>query len=333
MKFKIRFADQIVGFFVIVALVSLVFVIVMLGRSQRWFAKDNSYTTILPSAAGLGKNMALQYRGFAIGNIKSFYLTKDDEVEVLFSIHEEYKDRVKKGSMVELIVSPVGLGNQFLFHSGIGELLDDGAFVPLVGSAQAKELVRQGLAVELRHDDSISLLLNRVSSVFDELNTTLTQVNEAFISGNDATKIGQIANSVQKMVSGAEGLPQSVNQTIEEIRAELVPLLANVNEIVALANNPDNAVYQLLDSNGVVYSNLVSSLTSISDILENLDRTTAFIPAQLPQVAGLLMDLRATVKNAEDVLVALANNPLLRRGVPGKQESQSGGTSPRDIRF
>ena len=60
MKFKIRFADQIVGFFVIVCLVSLAFVIVMLGRSQRWFAKDYTFIKVLPSAVGLGKNMPVQ---------------------------------------------------------------------------------------------------------------------------------------------------------------------------------------------------------------------------------------------------------------------------------
>ena len=123
MKFKIRFADQIVGFFIVLSLVSLAFVIVMLGKSQRWFVKDVSFSTILQSAGGLSKNMAVQYRGFTIGNIKNFYLNDNDEVEVIFSIYKEYKDKVKKGSIVEMMISPVGLGNQFLFHAGRGDPL------------------------------------------------------------------------------------------------------------------------------------------------------------------------------------------------------------------
>jgi len=50
-------------------------------------------------------------------------------------------------------------------------------------------------------------------------------------------------------------------------------------------------------------------------------------------VAGLLMDLRVTMKTAEDVLVALTNNPLLRGGVPSRTESQNTDISPRGIRF
>ena len=59
----------------------------------------------------------------------------------------------------------------------------------------------------------------------------------------------------------------------------------------------------------------------------------AVLPGQVPQLTGLISELRVTLKSAEDVLVALTNNPLLRGGIPQKLETQSGGTSPRDIQF
>lgn len=341
MKFKIRFADQIVGFFIVLSLVSLVFVIVMLGRSQRWFAKDASFSTILPSAGGLGKNMAVQYRGFTIGNVKTFHLTENDEVEVIFTIHEEYSDRAKQGSVVEMMISPVGLGNQFLFHAGRGEVLEEGAFIPVAGSAQAQELIRQGLAVELKHDDSISVLMNKASTLLDNINRTLAQVNEALGPGTDATEIGKMTGSIQRTLSGVEELPQSLdrtiitaNRTIDGIRAEIEPLLANVNAIVANLNAPDGLLSSVLDTDKEVYTGLVQSLGSVQAILGNLERATAFIPAQLPQLAGIIADVRVTMKSVEDVLVALTNNPLLKQGVPERIEDQAAsGTNPRNIRF
>ena len=340
MKFKIRFADQIVGFFVILSLVSLVFVIVMLGKSQRWFANDISYHTFLPSAAGLSENMAVQYRGFAIGKVKTFYLNDNDEVEVLFEIYEEYGDRVKQGSLVEVMVSPVGLGNQFLFHAGMGDLLPAGSFIPIAGSAQAKELIRQGLAAAPYHDDSITLIMSRANSVLDELNKFLAQLNEALGPGSDVTEIGKIIGSVQKTLVGVEPIPGTLDdvvnvaaKTIEDIRAELMPILTNIYTITEELNDPDGLLYTVLDTDEDVYQNLVKSLGSLSAILGNLDKTVAFIPGQLPQIAGLLADLRVTIMTAEDVLVSLTNNPLLRKGIPDKPEIQGGGTGPRDIRF
>ena len=333
MKFKIRFADQIVGFFIILSLVSLVFVIVMLGRSQRWFSKDVSYTTILPSAGGLNENMSVQYRGFTIGNVKTFYLNDKDDVAVIFVIHEKYKDRATLGSMVEVMVSPIGLGNQFLFHPGRGDPLAEGSFIPAVGTPYARELIRQKLAAEPYHDDSISLLMNRASSLLDELNEALGQ-------GSDETEIGQIIRSVRKILAGAETLPGTVDQavetalkTIEGLQAELTPILANINALTAELNDPDGLLHTALNTDEDIYQGLVKSLRSVSGILDNLDRTTAFIPGQLPQIAGLIVDLRVTIKTAEDVLVALTNNPLLRKGVPSRPETQGSGTGPRDIRF
>jgi len=339
-KFKIRFADQIVGFFVILSLLSLVFVTVMLGRTQRWFARDVSFYTTLPSAGGLSRNMAVQYRGFTVGNVRHFHLTDNDEVEVVFSIFEEYRNRARQGSMVEMMISPVGLGNQFLFHAGRGPELPEGAFIPILGSAQAVELVRQGLAIEPQHDDSISLIMNRVTSILDEVYGIFSQVNVALGEGTDATEIGMIAGSIRRTLTGVETLPHSVEEaifalttTIDGINEELAPILANVSALTAELADPDGLIFAVLDTDREVYTNLVESLGYISSILDNLDRASAFIPAQLPQLAGLIMDLRGTMRSAEDVLVALTNNPLLRRGVPGRPESESGGTSPRNIRF
>ena len=339
MKFKIRFADQIVGFFIIVCLLSLVFVTVMLGRSQRWFARDVSFYTVLYTAGGLSRNMNIQYRGFTIGNVRDFQLV-GETVEVVFTIFEEYRDRVRQGSMVEVAVSPIGLGSQFLFHTGRGAELPEGAFIPIMGSAQAMELVRLGLAVEPQQGDSISVIMNRVDSVLEEVQGILANMNEAFGEGSDATEIGMIASSLRRTLTGVETLPHAVEETIsalamtiDGISAELAPILGNINVLTAELADPDGFIFTVLDAEGEVYAYLVESLGHISSMLENLERATAFIPAQLPQVAGLIMDLRVTMQSAEEVLVALTNNPLLRRGVPGRLESESAGTSPRNIRF
>jgi phospholipid/cholesterol/gamma-HCH transport system substrate-binding protein len=328
MKFKIRFADQIVGFFIILSLLSLGFVIAMLGRSQRWFARDLAFTTTFYSASGLSKNMAVQYRGFTIGSVKDFFLNDDDNVDVIFIIHEEYTDRVREGSIVELMVSPIGLGNQFLFHAGRGDVLDEGSFVPAFGTAQARQLMRQGLAEEHQRDDSINLLMSRANSILEQVNRLLTLVNVALGRGTDFTEIGQIVGSVRRTLTGVEVLPNEVNQLLRELRMELAPILANLNEITTALNNPDGLVHTVMDTEREVYTSLVSSLSALSGILTNLDRTTAFIPDQLP---GLIGELRQILRNAEDVLIAVTNNPLLRGGVPERPEHRT--TGPRDIGF
>jgi phospholipid/cholesterol/gamma-HCH transport system substrate-binding protein len=79
MKFSIRFADQVVGALVLLALAILIVVIFMLGINQRWFIRDPLYKTYFSSVSGLSRNMAVQYMGFTIGNVKNFGLVTDTQ--------------------------------------------------------------------------------------------------------------------------------------------------------------------------------------------------------------------------------------------------------------
>jgi phospholipid/cholesterol/gamma-HCH transport system substrate-binding protein len=335
MKFKIRFADQIVGFFIIIALVVLVFVIFMLGSKQRWFATDYFFKTYLDSASGLGDNMVVQYKGFPIGNVKSFVLTDDDKVEVSFSIYDKYVSRVKQGSLVELRVSPIGLGNQFIFYAGLGEdLLEEGAMVPVVNSPQAENLIKMGLARVPARDDNIAQLLAQVDGIMTKFNAellpelnvvlhdlddVLVEVKEAF-SGTEKTSLGRTMG----------GLDDLVNNNLEPILEDIKNISGDLETLAAQLVDPDGLVFTVLDTEGAVYTNLESSLRSISGALGNLEKTTAVLPAQVP---GMISELRDVLKSAEDVLTALLNNPLLKKGVPPPVEVQTGGTSPRDISF
>ncbi|MDR2758923.1 MAG: MlaD family protein [Spirochaetaceae bacterium] len=335
MKFKIRFADQIVGFLVIVALVILVFVIIMLGSRQRWFAKDYFFKTYLDSASGLGDNMVVQYKGFPIGNVKSFVLTDEDKVEVTFSIYDKYVSRVRQGSLVELMVSPIGLGNQFLFYSGLGEeLLEEGSLVPVVHSPQAENLIKMGLARVPTRDDSITQLLAQIDQVLTQFNTdllpavnvilrdldeVLVEVNEA-VAGTDKTSLGRTLG----------GIDELVNVSLDPILRDIKNISGDLEILAAQLIEPEGLIFTVLDTEGSVYTNLESSLQSISGTLRNLEKATAVLPSQVP---GIVSELRDVLKSAEDVLTALLNNPLLKKGVPSPVEVQTNGTNPRDISF
>jgi len=340
MRFKIRFADQIVGFFVIVSLASLVLVIVLLGMNQRWFARDITYHTILPTANGLSRNMAVQYKGFTIGNVKSFQLTDRDYVEVIFIIHEEYADRVRLGSLIEMNVSPIGLGSSFIFHSGRGNVLSEGSFIPVVGSARATELANLGFTSDTQNDDSIGMILGNVttildsvSSVMDEVNQLLVNVNTALGDGTDDTEIGMMMGSLRRTLAGAETLPQTVEGLIADLEPTLAAvneIMSGLNEILALIGEPGGILSMVFDSEEDIYIHLVSSLGSVASMLDTLDKTVA---REMPQIHVLLTEIRAAISTADDVLTALTNNPLLRRGVPERVESQSSASSPRGVRF
>jgi phospholipid/cholesterol/gamma-HCH transport system substrate-binding protein len=322
------------------ALASLIFVIFMLGSKQRWFAKDYQFRTYFESAAGLSNNMAILYKGFTIGNVRSFDLTSDNRVEVLFFIYDTYIDRVTEGSLVELSVSPIGLGSQFLFYPGLGhDQLEEGSLIPAVASGEGRALIREGLALVPNYDDSITQLISRADTLLQDIDGVAVLVREA-LAGSDESSIGRTMGGIEETAAGLTAVPGAINETLDTLTAELEALLASIQPVISNVETltgeliePDGLLFTALDTEGPVYTSLVESLSALSGTLQNLERVIAFVPSQLPQVAGILGELRTALGTAEDVLTALTNNPLLKNGIPGRAETRSNGTNPRDIAF
>ena len=288
MKFRIRYADKLVGLLIIFALVSLIFVIFMLGRTQRWFSVNHTYKTYAASALGLSQNMAVNCRGIPIGNVKSFDLTEDNRIEVIFTIQDEHKDRVREGSLVEISVSPIGFGSQFIFYPGLGGELEEGSLVPMRDSPEARSYIMRGLTYIPSHDDPVASIVDQARTVLSSLQSTLEGIN------------------VPPNTAAATALGQTI---------------ANIQQVTA----------DLADGNTI--DALEASLVSLSGILNDLERSTSYIPREMPQIVYLLSEARSALQTANDVLISIRNNPLIRGGVPQHAVIDSSGTNPRNIRF
>jgi phospholipid/cholesterol/gamma-HCH transport system substrate-binding protein len=321
MKFRIRFADQIVGFFIVVALASLVVVIFLLGSRQRWFSRDYVYKTYASSASGLSENMSVLLKGIQVGNVKSFRLTEDDKVEVIFTIYDQYNDRVKEGSLIQILISPIGLGNQFVFHPGLGtKQLNENDLIPTSRSEEGQELIKRGLGFIPSQSDTIAIMMDKANTILDSLTTTIDELNLA-ITGDTTSVLGRTFRNVERTT---EGLP-----------AELVEIEKITRDISVITGElaGSGGVPSMLDGTGAIIADLEKSVQSLSGILSDLKQSTAYLPREMPQIINLLTEVRITLQTAEEVLIALRNNPLLRNGVPDHMETDTSGTNPRDIQF
>ena len=329
MKFSIRFADKIVGTLVILALAMLIVVIFMLGKNQRWFAKDYLYKSYFYSARGLSVNMAVQYKGFTIGHVKKIILADDDMVEVIFTIFDEHNQRVREGSLVELQASPIGLGNSFMFYPGKGKkIIDEGSVIPEINSLQAARLIKMGLADAPVNEDSIGNIINQVTILIETVNQSLGK-----ILGDAELAIGGVSDIIQNISGQLEPILANVETLTGGLNTQIPPLMTNVKTITDQLAAPQGTVMSILDSNGPVFSSISEVLDSITGIMGTLEKTMDFVPSQLPQLAILLSDLHSALVEAEKMIVALNNNPLLKGGVPEQKETGPGAATPRDHDF
>jgi phospholipid/cholesterol/gamma-HCH transport system substrate-binding protein len=156
-------------------------------------------------------------------------------------------------------------------------------------------------------------------------------------------------------MAGVEGAVKDASSLIRNVDGSLEPILVDVDEVIAKINeilvqaqsmlgdlkvvtaelaNPDSLVLTALSTDGAIYTNIEKSLSALSGTLTSIESTAAYLPAQaMPQVMGLITEVREALISVEDVLTGLRNNPLLKNGIPEKAQRGTGGTSPRDVSF
>jgi phospholipid/cholesterol/gamma-HCH transport system substrate-binding protein len=357
MKFRIRYADRIVGLFVLVAAVALCGSIILVGANQRWFARNYRFATRFQSAAGVATGTAILMKGF--------------QVDATFVLYDTFYPKARENSLLELVTSPIGLGTQLLFHPGKGEaIIKEGSFVPLASSPEGQDIIDQALVDIPPKDDTITRLLAGVNPLIENLGKTVVTINRTLTEVNRALA-GQSAGPAGKIVSGAADAVASVDALIVSLGGQVSSLVSQVEELLAKADgivvkadglvgtlgqvaanvevttaaikDPTGLVPKLLDAKGslktllddknAIFDKLMASLAETERTLKNVQGISAELKAQMPSIGVAIDEGRTAIKQAQGVLEGLKNNPLLKGGVTEQKDRQPLYQSLREGQF
>ncbi|MFW5789380.1 MAG: MlaD family protein [Spirochaetota bacterium] len=364
MKLRYRFAHQVVGVFVILALALTVALIVLMGANQRWFRRNFEYYARFDSAKDVSVGMAVTFRGFTIGRVKDITLTEENQVHVAFTIREEYIDKVTADSLIQVVTNPLG-GGEILFHQGREQTppLPEGTQIPIYSSKQGLRLREENRTIILRDADPIAQALDQIDPILANVDrvllnvATLSEEIELALAGRSAGPVGGVLIGLENTVADLQTTVARVNAVIDDTALQVNGLLtdvemiaANLEQTSAALADPTGLVPTLLDSNGSIATLLdddnrlfdeitaiTGSLeTSIASLNENLDQFaefTGYLNTAQPQITSLLEEGRTTLDSGQDVLEGLRNNPLLRGGIPEVKEQPTTFRGVRDEEF
>jgi len=340
MKFRIRFAHQIVGAFILLGILAIAAILILMGVNQRWFAKNYYYWSTFPSAEGLSVGMPIKLKGFEIGKVDTITLNRTNSVDVEFYIYDTYQTKVTPNSVLELTSSTLGLGGGLLFHpgKGPGEPLPELSFVPSLALPQGKELVRKGLVDVPQTEDVIAGTIAQLSATLTEIDATI-KIISATMGTIDSSLKGESVGPLAVVLNETAVAVGRINGVLEEMDG----VVANLNAMTAEFRDPTGLATRLLDPKGSMatflddenrlYDQVTGSVEELTAIIAQLADFTEYINSSQPQIAGLLEKGRSTLDQGKDVLEAVKNNPLLRGGVPERREQPTTFQSYRDEEF
>jgi phospholipid/cholesterol/gamma-HCH transport system substrate-binding protein len=324
MRFAIKFADKIVGFFIILAIIGLLGVVIVLGANQRWFSKNFYFYTIFQSAKGISRGMPITFKGFEVGKVASIDMNENNEVIVHYYIYDTYYPKVRINSVIELASSP--LGSSLLFYPGKSQSspLEENSAIPSIDSELGKSITSFKLAeLPEKSEDTISSILKNVDEFTSSLNL-LIQNN---------------AEQLDKMVKSLSGITASLNSALNgegygpvgELFNELAKITKNLEGLTADVNG---LIPKLLDPTGKeIYPAILTTIQNIQATSAELKRFAEFIGGTAPQITGILQQGQEALNKGKDVLEGLSNNPLISGGITKQREQPSTFKSFRDEAF
>ncbi len=372
MKFKIKFADQIVGLFIVIALVLFGTIVVMLGLNQRWFAKNYHFKTVFSSSSGIPAGTVIYMKGFPVGKIDKIRLNDDNMVDVDFHIFDTYYPKVLEYSLLELFVSPIGtIGSQLLFHPGLGtERIEEGSFIYTTASVEGQAIIDQELVSIPPKDDTISRLLSNINPLLESITKTsvaitrtLTEVNRA-LAGQSSGPLGDIVGNVNKASAQLPGMMGNVDIIVADVQARVASLLDQVASLMTESNgvvtsvgkitgnlestteairdptglipkllDPQGSIKTFLDDDNALYKRVMTIVSEMEKSIKNLQQIVAGLNGEVPKIAPVLNETKVALQRAQDVPEGVKNNPLIRGGVPERLEQNSLYQSMREGSF
>ncbi len=348
MKFKIQYADQIVGIFSILAVFCLSVLLIFMGINQRWFQKNYYFNTRFLSAEQLNIGKPIKLKGFEIGQIKKINLTEDNNVEVEFYIYEKFYEKIKPNSIIQHVISPIGIGSELVIHPGnfIGDPLEENSFIPSYNLEEARELIKKGVVDIPQGENTVTRIINQIDPILANVNLVLASFNELSNTVNTALRgelegpVGDTIDNVASMTSNIKIIIAETTNRINVLLDNFEGITGNVNTLTA---NPDGLIPRLMGEDGSaaalfndnreLYNNLNSILANLDKMTQELNTFTAYLNDSTPQITGVLEESRGALKEGKAVLEGLKNNPLLKGGITELQGQDNTFNNYRDEDF
>lgn len=345
MKFRIKHAQQVVGFFLLVGALALVAVLVFMGANQRWFDRNYTFFSRFSSADGLTTGMPVKLKGFEVGKVSHVELTNFNRVRVEISIYGEYYSKVRPDSVLELAVSPLGLGGgsmNLLPGQNMLPPMEEQSFLPSSESTLGKALLAQGLVDKPQANDAIAGILAQVQPLLAEVRSTaagvtrlLNNVNTA-VEGKSNNEIAGLLIDIQKTLTTVDKVLSTTGDNTNTLLVSSRDLLNNLNSITGNIDtltsqlkdpkglvpkllDPQGSLKSLLDDKNELYDQIRQILVQVNGTLGEVKGLTAYLNRSTPQISGLIEDSKITIQKTGDVMEGLTNNPLLKGGIPEKK--------------
>ena len=175
--------------------------------------------------------------------------------------------------------------------------------MPERSSEEAKALIQAHKVSVVEQTDSINTILAMATTLVGDIDTLVKQINIA-LEGNEDTPL---------------------TNTITQLNA----ILANLN---ALTKDTSGLVPKLLEDENSQGS-IAKVLLQLDSTMGDINSITTSVDNTMPGITVLVSQVQTLLKQMQDVMEGLKNNPLLKNSISEKPEKENAAPKLREDNF
>ena len=143
-------------------------------------------------------------------------------------------------------------------------------------------------------------------------------------------EVNTILRQVSALLAGDESVPMAA--IINDLDTTVDTLNSILNDVNGLTADPQGLVPKLLETEESK-GTFDKLYTALDKTIQDLNGISGSLDSEMPQVSILLAQVQTLLKQVQDVMVGLKNNPILKKGVPERTEQQAATPKLREENF
>ncbi|MCU7835216.1 MAG: hypothetical protein KZQ83_08150 [gamma proteobacterium symbiont of Taylorina sp.] len=337
-RIKYSTQERLVGSFVLLAIILLVWLLFSSGKSLINFEEHYLLYGQLETIQQIDENTEIIIGGLSAGRIQAVKITHDNHIIVVMEIPKRYKRLIRTDSIARLNAFDLGMINQSIIEISVGSpkqaILEDGHTIVITETASIKNL----LAKFVPSVEALFATINRVNTLLSgieqqKLEKTLNNI-DSLVAAVDPAQIKSLLENLHFIINNAgDGIPVRINSIDKIVSAidleKLRQTTNNINLLIA-AVNPDLisaamanlhmttndikvVIGQIKKGKGLVgrsiydrkiEQNFVQTISHLSHATEQLDRLLSLLNKEMENMPGLLNKIEPLINEADKTIKA-----------------------------
>ncbi len=335
MNYKFKYTSKIVGFFVFIAVVILLITFYSIAVNRKLFIKKFTFKTVFNDAIGLTTKTPIIFKGFEIGEIKSFNLSDQNMIDAEFIVYEPYRKKIVVNSVLRKTTNPLSNKSSIELIQGpdLRLICKEKALIPELNTAVGKMLIAKS---------NIQISGDIVSSIVSNFNQFLYNLNR-----DNNQDQGSVFRTLYHVANSSENLEKTlrlINETIGKLNKEYQPndgdlfrilnQLANVSEklndtadlmnktlqstdnLVKTYSNPEGLAVKMIDPQE---KNIIQPMRILFETLNQnlieMQKILLYFESQSPEISSMINETKQTLGKAQKTLEGVNNHPFIRGGI------------------